>query len=84
MLWNTKQTLKQKSSQTDYFWIITYGAKNATHTTTLWITLASISTHTRHLIYFLSAITGLHVHGFLELCFHTSGSIIADHMSGYG
>ena len=37
----------------------------------------------RHLIIFQSAITGLHVHEFLKLCCHTSGGIIADHMSDY-
>ena len=56
----------------------------ATPTIALWITLASISNHPRHLIYFPSAITGLHVHEFFKSCFHTSGDIIADHMSGYG
>ena len=56
----------------------------ATPTITLWNTIASIWNHPRHLIYFSSAITGLHVYEFLKLCFHTSGGIIADHMSDYG
>ena len=56
----------------------------ATPTITLWNTLASISNHPRQLIYFPSAITELHVHEFLKLCFHTSGGIIADHMSDDG
>ena len=56
----------------------------ATPTKTLWNTLASISNHPRHLIYFPSAITELHVHECLKLLFHTSGGIIADHMSDYG
>ena len=56
----------------------------ATPTTTLWISIVAISNYPRHLIYVLSAITELHVHVFSRLCIHISGSIIADHMSGYG